>query len=151
MSLELTEEKMRQLAGMGGSGGKVGGRSPHELAASQLLYTKITVQKRDSKTGAALFDDAGEPIMEERLEVAGRTELPNPSGTTALVAYAKYCAANFRGNGANLKDVNDDYMVFMVSKDRGGRKEFTQIATGSALAQSGTTSGFDVAKEASQQ
>lgn len=151
MSLELTEEKMRQLAATAGTaGGPGGGRSPHEHAASQLLYPTIRKQ-RTLPDGTPVFDKDGEPIWEDTLEITGRTELPNPSGTTALVAYAKYCAANFRGNGRNLDTVNDDYMKYMVSKDRKGRLEYTQVATGSALAQSGNVSMADIAKEASQQ
>lgn len=150
MSLELTEEKMRLLAGQGGGTSGIGGKSPHEHAATQLLYPTVKVPKVDEK-GMPVLDSEGDPIMIDKLEVTGRTELPNPSGTAVLVSYAAYCAANFRGNGANLIDVNDDYMKFMVSKDRKGRLEYTQVATGSALGQSGNASGAEIAKAASEQ
>lgn len=133
MSLELIESEIkRKFEGAIGSG--LGGKSIHELSAKELLYPYSLID-----TGKK--DENGEPIYKRVIDVDGRTELPSPSGTVVLETYAHYLDKVFgRGRGRGLRYVNKRYKIDMTSKDRKGRAEFTQIATGSALNSDNDTS-----------
>ena len=111
-----------------------GSNSVFEHAGKQLLYTHVPVPLLDEK-GKPVLDEKGELIWTEKLDIIGRTELPNPSGTALLVSYEEWYekAFPFRKDKCILTTTNNIFMEAMVSKDRKGRIEFTQVETASAL------------------
>jgi len=100
-------------------------QSVHEHAGKQLLYPTITIDKGKR-------DSHGEPILDTELNVIGRTELPNPSATSALIVYNEGYQKEFKRKGI-LGLLNDTYMSAMISNNRKGRTEFVMVSTASAL------------------
>lgn len=140
MSLELVEGEIRKK--FGGVAGSNGG-AVHIEASKELLYPYTLVQVG--------VDENGEPILQKVIDVDARTELPNPSGTTVLEHYANYLDKMFgKGRGNGMRLVNQRFKVNQISKDRSGRKEYTQIATGAAISQTELTKG-DLQKEVQKQ
>ena len=142
MSLEQYDDdvKRKHLT----SGGATGGKSIHESAATQLLYTKIPKEKLDEK-GAPLKDENGEPIFALVDEVSARTELPSPANTTVLHQYGRYLQKAF-GRPNMMNDIEMTYEIKMISKNRKGRGEYTMVATASAI-NSNNTSSDDILKK----
>ena len=123
MSLQIVgheiKKKFNSLIGRGSS------RSLHESAATQLLYSFVQKERT--------LDD-GKTVTEEVLDVMARTRLPSPSSTAVLLSFARDLDALLGvGYGTPLFDVNDDYMVAMISKDGEGRKEYVSVAGASAF------------------
>jgi hypothetical protein len=125
MSLEILDDEVkRKHISASGSGS---GKTVHEHASQQLLYTKV-----QHDTGEK--DDNGEPIFEEQIDVDARTELPSPANTAVLEWYANFLDNTFGvGKGLGMRTINERYKINMISKNRKGRNEFTMISTASGL------------------
>ena len=126
MSLEIIEDEVKKKhLGQGINGGS--GSSVHELGARELLYPHAT---RD--TGKK--DENGEPVYESVIDIDARTELPSPSATATIDWYPIFLDRVFgAGKGRGMRAINERYKINMISKNRKGRSEFTQVATASAL------------------
>jgi hypothetical protein len=128
LSVEILEAEVVK-AHLKGGGANGNGSSVHELGARELLYPHSLrdTGKKDSETG--------EPILETIIDVDAKTELPSPSGMTTLDLYVPWYenAFPFRKGKSVIRDSGGRYRINMISKNRKGRLEGTQVMTASAL------------------
>lgn len=133
MSLELYEDEIRKKFSPSGISGS--GKSIHEHAASQLLYTKIFREKKDKNGNTVKDPETGESLLEEITDIESRTILPSPANSTTFFYYGSYLDKAFgNGKGDTMKTIDETYMKRMPSKNGTSRNQFVQVAAPAALA-----------------